>query len=162
MARKQPIELFMPPNMLKAKVGGGKGGPDLAAMERAEAAMGALKEEFGDWIAEDVKMLTAARAAYGASPTAERRAGLLRAAHDIKGQAPTFDFPLIARVAGTLVRLINELPAQAEIPLHLVDAHVSAIQVIHKMGLKNTNDKTALALCAELDARVNEVLSGKK
>jgi hypothetical protein len=51
MARKQPIELFMPPNMLKAKVGGGKGGLDLAAMERAEAAMEELKSEFSDWIA---------------------------------------------------------------------------------------------------------------
>ena len=27
MARQQPIELFMPPNMLKAKVGGGGGRP---------------------------------------------------------------------------------------------------------------------------------------
>ena len=35
MARKQPIELFMPPNMLKAKVGGGLGGPDMAAIQRA-------------------------------------------------------------------------------------------------------------------------------
>ena len=32
MARQQPIELFMPPNMLKAKVGGGLGGIDMAAM----------------------------------------------------------------------------------------------------------------------------------
>lgn len=162
MARKQPIELFMPPNMLKAKVGGGKGGPDLAAMERAEAAMGKLIEEFGDWIAEDVKLLTAARARYADTNDAGARAGLLRAAHDIKGQAPTFDFPLIARVAGTLVRLIDELPAQSEIPLPLVDAHVSAIQVIHKMGLKNTSDKTAQALCAELDARVKEALAAVK
>ncbi len=31
MARKQPIELFMPPNMLKAKVGGGRGGPEASS-----------------------------------------------------------------------------------------------------------------------------------
>jgi len=31
--RQQPIELFMPPNMLKAKVGGGLGGIDMAAMK---------------------------------------------------------------------------------------------------------------------------------
>ena len=159
MARKQPIELFMPPNMLKAKVGGGKGGPDLAAMERAEAAMEELKSEFSDWIAEDVKKLTAARARYAATPDAEARANLLRGAHDIKGQAPTYNYPLIARVAASLSRMIGELPASAAVPLALVDAHVSAIQVIHKMGLKNTNDKTALALCVELDARVDEVLT---
>jgi len=162
MARKQPIELFMPPNMLKAKVGGGLGGPDMAAIKRAETAMEALQSQFGDWIADDVKNLIAARARCAATPDAEARAALLRTAHDIKGQAPTFNFPLIARVAASLSRMIGELPVTAPIPLHLVDAHVNAIQVIHKQGLKHTSDKIAQALCAELDARVDEVLAAAK
>ena len=37
------------------------------------------------------------------------RSALLRAAHDIKGQAPTFNYPLIARVAGSLSRLIDDI-----------------------------------------------------
>ena len=104
MARKQPIELFMPPNMLKAKVGGGLGGPDMAAMKRAEDAMAGLESQFGDWIAEDVKALAAARARYARNPDDDARSALLRTAHDIKGQAPTFNYPLIARVAGALSR----------------------------------------------------------
>jgi len=162
MARKQPLELFMPPNMIKAKVGGGPGGLDLAAMERAETAMQTLESEFGGWIAEDVDMLTAARDRYAATHDAAARDALLRAAHDIKGQAPTFNYPLIARVAGSLSRMIGELPPQAAIPLNLVDAHVNAIMVIHKSKLQNTNDRTAQALCAELDARVDEVLAESK
>ena len=161
MANKRPIELFMPPNMLKAKVGGGLGGIDLAAMKRAEEAMEGLKSEFADWIADDVRKLIDARTRYSRTPDAGSRAALLRAAHDIKGQAPTFNYPLIARVAATLSRLIGELPAKAAIPLALVDAHVNAIQVIHKLALQDTNDRTAQALCAELDARVDEIL-GKK
>lgn len=160
MARKQPIELFMPPNMLKAKVGGGTGGPDMAAMSRAEAAMEDLQSEFSDWIAQDVKTLTAARARYAATPDGEARAALLRAAHDIKGQAPTYNYPLIARVAASLSRLIGELPPAAAIPLTLIDAHVTAIQVIHKNAMKDSGNKTAQTLCAELDARVDDVLAG--
>src|SRR5580765_4352275 len=156
MARKQPIELFMPPNMLKAKLGGGSGGLDLAAISRAEAAMEELKSEFSDWIAQDVKKLTAARARYAATPDAAARANLLRGAHDIKGQAPTYNYPLIARVAASLSRMIGELPPTTDVPLHLIDAHVNAIQVIHKLALQDTNDKTAQALCVELDARVDE------
>src|SRR6266702_3423137 len=159
MARKQPIELFMPPNMMKAKAGGGKGGMDLAATHRAEAAMEELQSEFGDWIADDVKTLTLARARYAATPDAGARAALLRAAHDIKGQAPTFNFPLIARVAASLSRMIGELPPQHPIPLNLIDAHVTAIQVIYKKGMHDTDDRTAQALCAELDARVDEVVA---
>ena len=162
MAHKQPIELFMPPNMLKAKVGGGLGGADMAAMKRAEAAMEGLKSEFSAWIADDVKTLIAARARYAATPDADARAAILRAAHDIKGQAPTFNYPLIARVAASLSRMIGELPPGAAIPLSLVDAHVTAIQVIHKNRMQDTNDKTAQALCAELDARVDDVLKTAK
>lgn len=161
MARQQPIELFMPPNMLKAKVGGGLGGIDMAAMKRAEQAMDGLKSEFAGWIADDVKKLIAARTRYSQTPDESARAALLRAAHDIKGQAPTFNYPLIARVAATLSRLIGELAPTATIPVALVDAHVNAIQVIHKLAMQDTNDKTAQALCAELDARVDEIL-GKK
>jgi chemotaxis protein histidine kinase CheA len=159
MARKQPIELFMPPNILKAKVGSGSSGPDMAAIKRAEAAMEELKSEFSDWIAHDVQTLTAARARYAATPDAAARDVLLRGAHDIKGQAPTYNYPLIARVAASLSRMIGELPPSAALPLNLIDAHVTAIQVIHKNKMQDTNDKTAQALCAELDARVNEVLA---
>jgi chemotaxis protein histidine kinase CheA len=158
MTRQAPIELFMPPNMLKAKVGGGLGGIDMAAMKRAEAAMDTLKSEFNDWIADDVKTLIAARARYAATPDAAARDALLRAAHDIKGQAPTFNYPLIARVAASLSRMIDELPPGAAIPLSLIDAHVSAIQVIHKNAMQDTNDKTAQILCAELEARVDEIV----
>jgi hypothetical protein len=159
MARKQPIELFMPPNMLKAKVGGGTGGPDMAAIKRAEAAMEELKSEFSDWIAHDVNVLTAARARYAATPDAAAREALLRGAHDIKGQAPTYNYPLIARVAASLSRMIGELPPGFALPLNLIDAHVTAIQVIHKNAMRDANDKTAQALCVELDARVDEVLA---
>ena len=162
MGHKQPIELFMPPNMLKAKVGGGLGGADMTAMKRAEAAIDGLKSEFANWIADDVKTLIAARARYAATPDADARAALLRAAHDIKGQAPTFNYPLIARVAGSLSRMIGELPATTTIPVALVDAHVNAIQVIHKLAMQDTNDRTVQALCAELDARVDHVLKTAK
>jgi len=162
MARQHPIELFMPPNMLKAKVGGGPGGIDTAAVKRAEAAMETLTSEFSDWIADDVSVLIAARARYAKTPDSEARAALLRAAHDIKGQAPTFNYPLIARVAASLSRMIGELSAGIPIPLNLVDAHVSAIQVIHKHKMQDTNDKTAQILCAELDARVDELAAAHK
>ena len=118
-----------------------------------------LKVEFSGWIADNVKKLIDARALYSQLPDYCSRAALLRAAHDIKGQAPTFHYPLIARVAASLSRLIGELPPGTAIPLTLVDAHVDAIQVIHKLAIQDTNDRTALALCAELDARVDEILS---
>jgi chemotaxis protein histidine kinase CheA len=144
--------------MLKAKAGSGPGGLDMAAVKRAEHAMETLKSEFADWLADDVSVLVAARKRYGEQPDAGTRAALLRAAHDIKGQAATFNYPLIARVAGSLSRMIGDLPESTALPLSLIDAHVNAILVIHKQAMQDTGDKIALALCTELDARVNELL----
>jgi chemotaxis protein histidine kinase CheA len=158
MARQQPIELFMPPNMLKAKVGGTFVGIDMAAVNRAEAAMDALKSEFADWAQDDVRRLVAARDAFAANPDIAARAGLLRAAHDMKGQAATFNYPLIARVAGSLSHLIHDLPEHAELSLGLVDAHVNAIHVIYRDKVMDMSNKVALALSEELEARVAETL----
>jgi chemotaxis protein histidine kinase CheA len=116
MAREQPIELFMPPNMLKAKVGGGAfTGLDMAAIRRGEAAMEEIKSEFAGWAAQDVEKLMAARARFAQTPDAPSRAALLRAAHDMKGQAATFNYPMIARVSGSLSRLVGEWPANKEL-----------------------------------------------
>jgi len=158
MARQQPIELFMPPNMLKAKVGGSYVGIDMAAVGRAEAAMEALKTEFAEWAQDDVRKLVAAREAFAAKPDPATRAGLLRAAHDMKGQAATFNYPLIARVAGSLSCLIHDLPRSSEVPLALVDAHVNAIHVIYRDKVMDMSNKVALALSEELEARVTEIL----
>jgi len=62
---------------------------DMAAIKRAEAAMEELKSEFAGWAADDVKKLEAAREAFARSPDQKTRAALLRAAHDMKGQAAT-------------------------------------------------------------------------
>src|SRR5262249_30991518 len=143
---------------LKAKVGGGLGGVDMAAIRRAEAAMETLKREFQGWAESDVLALLSARERYAKSPDAKSRKDLLRAAHDIKGQAATFDFPLIARVAGSLSKLLDEAEAA---PPALVDAHVTAIQVIHRKNLTGAEDKLALTLIAELDKQVAEILRKK-
>jgi chemotaxis protein histidine kinase CheA len=159
MARQQPDELFTPPNLLKSKVGGG-GMPvlDTAAIERAEAALEELKGEFAGWTADDVKRLVAARQAYAAAPDAANRGAMLRAAHDLKGQAATFDFPLIARVAGSLSKLLYDLTPEAELPLGLVDAHVAAVHVIYRDKVNDMSDKVTVVLIQELERQVNEVL----
>jgi chemotaxis protein histidine kinase CheA len=156
MTKQQPIELFMPPNMLKAKLGGG--GFDNTAIERAKNVMETLKSDFAEWAEHDVRRLAAARQAYADKRDAASRAELLRAAHDMKGQAATFDFPLMARVAGSLSNLIEDLPPQKELSMSLVDAHVNAIHVIYRDKVKDTSNKLALALAQELETRVAQIL----
>lgn len=157
MAEQDEIEVFMPPNVLKAKVGNFSG-IDMSAIKRAETAMEQLKGNFAEWAEDDVRRLGEARERYAKTPDKNSRAALLRAAHDMKGQAATFDFPLIARVAGSLANLIHDLPEGKDLPLALVDAHVNAIQVIHRQKMTDMSNPVALTLAKELEARVAELL----
>ena len=158
MGRQLPIEIFMPPNILKAKVGSTVGGIDMAAIKRAEAAMEVLKAEFNDWLAVDVAKLGSCRDAYAKAPSAATREELFRAAHDLKGQADTFEYPMIARVSASLTRLIDMTNAATDVPLGLIDAHVAAVRVIFRDKIQSTTDKIASVLVEELDARVTEAL----
>jgi chemotaxis protein histidine kinase CheA len=158
MARQQPIELFMPPNILKAKAGGGRGGLDKSAMRRAESAVQELKSEFHGWAAAELDTLAAARDLHAKNPTAQARGALLRAAHDLGGHAAGFGFPLVARIAASLSRLLAEVPVGQELPAGLVDAHVDAAQVIFRENIADEGNEIARLLCAELDARAAEAL----
>ncbi|HEY4124688.1 MAG TPA: Hpt domain-containing protein [Rhizomicrobium sp.] len=158
MSKKHPIEIFMPPNILKAKVGGSIAALDMAAIRRAEAAVDDLKEQFQDWIGDDVEKLAAARNAFAADRKELTRDTLFRSGHDLKGQGQTFGFPIVARVAASLCRMLDGTAVKA-IPLGLVDAHVDAIRVCMRDQIKGDGDSTALMLAKELEARVTELIT---
>jgi chemotaxis protein histidine kinase CheA len=156
MARQPPIEIFMPPNVLKAKVGSVAGAGDIAAIKRAEAAMETLKSEFNAWLTDDIARLAMVRGGFANNPTREMRCDLFRAAHDLKGQADTYGYPLVARIASSLTNLLDESNTKPVIPLQLVDAHVTAIQIAFRDKVSVTKDAVAAALATELEMRVTE------
>lgn len=160
MPTKQPIEIFMPPNMLKAKVGGKIAAVDMAAIKRAEQALANLKTEFGGWINADAARLIEARGKFENARDADTRGDLYRASHDLRGQALTFGYPLVARMASSLCRLLDG--ETGTVPLPLVDAHVDAICVVVRQNIKEAVNKTARVLADELDTQVREYLDKAK
>ncbi|HVZ92021.1 MAG TPA: hypothetical protein VG843_10235 [Rhizomicrobium sp.] len=159
MARDaRPTELFMPPNILKAKVGGAGRGLDMAAIGRAEAAVQNLKADFSNFMSADADRLRACRDRYAAENSAAARNALFRASHDIKGQASTFEFPLAARVASSLCRLMEFVKAHETVPLALVDAHVTAIHIIFRDMIRDDSNRMASELAAELESQVEELV----
>lgn len=158
MSKKHPIEIFMPPNILKAKVGGTVAGIDVAALRRAEAAVETLKGDFQNWVGDDVEKLAAARDSFAKDRSELSREALFRCSHDLKGQGQTFGFPFVARVASSLCRLLEGVQLK-NIPVSLLDAHVDAIRVCMRDQIKGDSDQVATMLAKELDARVGELLA---
>ena len=159
MREPDNAELIIPPNTLKAKLGVGPGGLDPELIKRAEQAMEGLKQEFSDWLTKDISNLAGAFVAF-AKDTGNGNAGVLfRSAHDLKGQATTFEYPLIARVAASLAKLMDDVKTRETTPLPLVEAHVDAIHVIHRDKIKDVSNLTALTLVEALESRVVKALA---
>ena len=146
-------EVIVPPNRLKKAVAVAKpAGFDPVA--RAEEALGNLASEFAEWMDGECTKLDEARRVVRTEGFAEEiRDALFRCAHDIKGEAATFGFPLVAAPADSLCRLIEHTPDMMQIPLGLVDQHVDAIRAIVR-----ENSRTDIAEVAwNLTRRLREV-----
>ena len=77
---------------------------DPLALARAEAALAALSNNYLAWADADLTRLQGALAPF--QPDL-----LFAVAHDMKGQAGTFGFPLITELAHRLCRLLENQPA---------------------------------------------------
>ena len=152
-------EVIVPPNKLKKAVVKHRGPGIDDPVSRAEQALADLSSEFSQWMEIECRRLDAARnQAKHSGLTSKNREELFRAAHDIKGQAATFGFPLIAPVAESLCRLIEHTPEPTRIPLTLIDQHVDGIRAIAHKNTQGDAETTALRLAHRLRQVTNEFL----
>jgi len=150
-------EVITPPHKLRRAVGPPVAGDDPVA--RAEAALAQLSSEFDGWMHAECERLEAARQQVAAQGLTEKTHDeLFRAAHDIKGEAPTFGFPALAGVADSLCRLLEHTPEMARIPIALVDAHVDALRAIAREYSRPDHAEVARALTTRLREVTDEFL----
>jgi HPt (histidine-containing phosphotransfer) domain-containing protein len=151
-------EVIVPPNRLEKALAVAKStGFDPVA--RAEEALGKLAGEFAEWMEQECAKLDEARQLVRTEGFVEEtRDALFRCAHDIRGEAATFGFPLAATPADSLCRLIEHTPDMALIPLGLVDQHVDAIRAIVRENARTDIGEVAWALTQRLREVTDEFL----
>ncbi|HTT47697.1 MAG TPA: Hpt domain-containing protein [Pseudolabrys sp.] len=127
---------------------------------RAEKALADLSSEFSTWMDTECERLEAARRALAKGGfTTTNRDALFHAAHDIKGEAATFGFPLVALAADSLCRLIEHTPDVTRIPVMLVDQHVDAVRAIHREYSRSDAKALAATLTKRLRVVTDEFLT---
>ena len=150
-----PAQVIRPPNMLRAKVGGGFGGINADAIARAEEALKAMSGQFGQWLQDEITKLDAAQAAIRAegynSQTAE---GLYFRAHDLKGLGATYQYPLVTRLAGSLCKLLDDPSKRATAPERLLHAHIDAIKAVVRDEIQTDDHPVGKILAETLEAKV--------
>lgn len=159
MARQKPIEVITPPNMLKAKIGGPLPALDQNAIARAEAALENLSDQFGDWINEEMARLLDAWTGFEKGPDARTKYELHRRAHDLKGLAPTYGYPLVGRICASLCKLTGDEHGDINAPLALLKAHVDAVKAAVNGKVMGANHPVGLALATELETQTTQLIA---
>lgn len=155
-------EVILPPNKLKKAVQKVKPGTkiDFDPVAQAEAALAELAGDFNEWMAQECARLDSARNTMKAAGINNgTRDALFLAAHDIKGQATTFGFPMVMPVADSLCRLIEHTPDMMRLPLGLIDQHVDAVRAITRRNTRGDSDSNAARLAEKLRQVTEEFLA---
>lgn len=155
MARQKPIEIFMPPNVLKTKVGT-MALPDEGTFRAADKALAEAKQDFAKWLSEDADRLAAAREEVNNAPAlADARLKLARCAQTLKLKSLNCDFPIVARVAQSLITLLDKGKSSRLIAAKLLNAHVDGIRLMIRDGIKDGANPVSKALALELEDKVS-------
>ncbi len=153
-------EVITPENKLRKAVTDKPASPgEDDPVARAEKALADLSTEFSSWMESECERLDKARRdiAVGGFTKASKDA-LFHAAHDIKGEAATFGFPLVALAADSLCRLIEHTPDVTRIPIKLVDQHVDAVRAIYREYARSDAKELAAKLTKRLRVVTDEFL----
>jgi HPt (histidine-containing phosphotransfer) domain-containing protein len=162
LVKQKPIEFITPPNALKAKIGGALPAIDEKAIARAEAALDNMSEQFAEWIKEELERLMEAWAAYAAtSGTPAAKSELHRRAHDLKGLAPTYGYPLVSRICNSLCKLAGDEYGDIHAPDNLLKAHVDAVRAAVVGKIMGADHPVGLALVAELEAQSKALIAAQ-
>lgn len=157
-------EVWHPPHRLARALstGGAAAMLDMDAVARAEAALAGLSGEFTAWMEREVAALDAARLAVRAAPRRDDLRGVLfRAAHDLRGDAATFGYPVAGEVAGGLCRLLEVPGLDLATALPLVDRHVDAVRAMVREGAEGGSARAAMTarlLADQLASLVDQVV----
>ena len=127
---------------------------------RAEQALAELSSELSTWMDIECQRLDKARCDIAVDGFTEAsKNDLFHAAHDIKGQAATFGFPLVALAADSLCRLIEYSSDMTRIPVKLVDQHVDAVRAIYHEYAHSDAKELAATLTKRLRVVTDEFLN---
>ncbi|MDA8230719.1 MAG: Hpt domain-containing protein [Magnetospirillum sp.] len=131
---------------------------DADAVARAEAAVSSLAEAYVVWAKADAARLVACHERLRSDPHGRRHhlSEIFRIAHDIKGQAATFGFPLWSDIANRLCRLAKKCPAGDECWSEPIAAHVAVLDRVIAAGLGGGRE--APLILAELDKGSSHLL----
>lgn len=136
-------------------------GADDLSIAAAESAMKDLSGDFQNWMGDEINRLVAAFDDYRSKGPGERDiSNLFRAAHDIRGQAAAFGYPLAAEIAGSLAKLLDKIEPDY-LPTPLIAHHVDAVRAIHRSQVRDYANPIAVQIIHNLKKAIDRVVEAR-
>ncbi len=133
MSDRPDVQIIKRPNMLrKAKTGSGRVEPDGQAIQRAEAAIKKIGEDFPKWAQGDLEDMDKALAAARNDPDRQEEyiMQIFRRAMELKGQGGSFGYDLISQVGDSLKKFTESRSEASPRDVEIIAAHVNAMRVV--------------------------------
>jgi hypothetical protein len=149
------VQIFNPPNRLKAAVDDGRPtkGIDPNLLAKAEKAMEDVKPQIEAHMKSEVASLTELMTKV-ASTAGQDRAVLnemYRTAFELKGQGASAGYGMLTRFGDSLCRYIEAQQNMGAKEVAIVKAHVDSISAIMGRAIKGDTNPIGLAIAAELE-----------
>ena len=145
-------QLIRPRNTMLERLGGRPGVPgkiDASLLKKAEDRIAEVGASYPDRVKADLekRVALAGQAASDADHRAEAITSINLIVHEIRGEGATFGYPLLTKFAGSLFKFTDGLTSPNERQLALIKAHVDAMTLVVKAGIKGDGG----AIGAEVD-----------
>lgn len=125
-----------------------------AALRAAEEAVAELAANFTVWAGEDLDRAAAAleRAKLAPGTNQSHLSEVFGICHNIKGQAGSFGYDLMTRIAGMLCDYIRDIGDAGQEALGIVDGHLMALRFILDNEIEGDGGEVGQKLIDKLSA----------
>jgi hypothetical protein len=155
---KAPEAAPVSPLKLKVPITIGLTDQRIDLVKRANAAIQTLAPQFDGWLESALRRIDNAYENYQTDfLSVDMRASVTRHAMDIKCLAAMIGYPLVSRVSGSLLRLMDAT-APAPPPQVLAERHLALMQSILQAKARALKYERLLEMTIELESEVNKLL----
>ncbi len=155
MSDNDKPQVINPPDMLKGKVSvGGPGAVDPSVLERAEAVITNLADNYLEWVQEDFDKIIEAFDRLKNEPDNQEKNldDVFQIGHDMKGQGGSFGYDLITIVGDKLCRFIEKLEGKAGASeIAAIQLHIDAMRVVISQRIEGDGGKLGDKLLGGID-----------
>ncbi len=149
MSNRPTVQIIKPPNtLMKAKISSGRATLGTDAIERAEAAIKTIGDDFPNWAQRDLDELDKALATARTNPNQQEDliTEIFRGAMELKGQGGSFGYDLISQVGDSLKQFTDGRTEANSRDVEIIAAHLDAMRRVMANNIKGDGGNVGRAI----------------